>query len=504
MPHPVYIAIDLKSFYASVECVERGLDPLETNLVVADKTRTDGTICLAVSPPLKARGIPGRPRLFEVVQKVSELNERRRIRSRADVLERSSCRDSDIRNDPLCAISYIVAPPRMALYLRYSARVYGVYLRYVAPEDIHVYSVDEVFIDATHYLSLHATTARGLAMRMIREVLRETGVTATAGIGPNLYLAKVAMDIVAKRSAPDADGVRIAELSERTYRERLWTHRPLSDFWRIGRGYERKLEENGLYTMGDIARCSLGRPGERRSEELLYRLFGVNAELLIDHAWGWEPTRIADIRAYRPSSSSVGSSQLLPRPYSREQARIVAAEMSDALAIELVDRGLVSDRLVLSIGYDAENLKDPAKLASYRGPVALDGYGRPVPLHARGTIRLPCPTAASSLICGRALELFDRIAAPSLLIRRISVCAGRAAPRPLFAGGAPDPQPDLFGKGGGVDPMRGEKLLREEKLQATVLALRRRFGKNALLRAVSLKEGATARLRNSQIGGHSA
>ena len=397
----VYIAIDLKSFYASVECVERGLDPLTTNLVVADPERTEKTICLAVSPSLKAYGIPGRARLFEVVQKVKEVN----------------------AGHPKERLTYQIAPPRMALYMDYSTRIYNLYLRYVAPEDIHVYSIDEVFMDVTAYLGTYRLTARELARKMILDVLKATGITATAGIAENLYLCKAAMDIVAKRVPPDQDGVRIAELDEMSYRRLLWDHRPLTDFWRVGRGYAKKLEAAGLFTMGDIARCSLGKPGEFYCEDLLYRMFGINAELLIDHAWGWEPCTIADIKAYRPEEKSVGAGQVLQSAYDFQKTRNVVREMADALALELVEKRLVTDQVVLTVGYDRENLTDPGRRKAYRGEITMDRYGRQIPKAAHGTEHLRRPTSSSDQIVEAFTGLFDRIMDPSLLTRRMYLSA---------------------------------------------------------------------------------
>ena len=374
MEQRIYLAVDLKSFYASVECVERGLDPLTTNLVVADVSRTEKTICLAVSPALKAYGIPGRARLFEVVQRVRQINAERRRRLPDGRFAGKSCQAQALQEDPALELDYITAPPRMALYMEYSARVYQVYLKYIAPEDIHVYSIDEVFMDVTAYLRTYRQKPAELAAVILRDVCETTGITATAGIGTNLYLSKVAMDIVAKHVPQDENGARIAQLNERSYRRLLWDHRPLTDFWRVGRGYARKLEENGLYTMGDIARCSLGGEQEYHNEDLLYRLFGVNAELLIDHAWGWEPCTVADVKAYRPQSSSISSGQVLHCPYTAEKARLVVQEMADLLALELVEKGLVTDRMVLTVGYDIENLRDPGRRRQYRGA----GDGRPL------------------------------------------------------------------------------------------------------------------------------
>ena len=488
-----YIAIDLKSFYASVECVDRGLDALTTHLVVADPARTEKTICLAVSPALKAYGIPGRTRLFEVVQAVTKINAERRRNAPGRQFRARSADSLQLRADPSLELDYIVAPPRMAHYMDVSSRIYGIYLRHIAPEDIHVYSIDEVFIDATDYLRSCRLDAHQLARRLIREVLQETGITATAGIGSNLYLAKIAMDIEAKHSTADADGVRIAELDEAAYRRKYWTHRPLTDFWRVGRGTAARLEANGLFTMGDIARCSLGAAWERHSEELLYKLFGVNAELLIDHAWGWESCTMADIKAYRPATGSLSAGQVLSEPYPFKKARIVALEMADQLVLDLVERRLVTDQLVLSVGYDVGALRDPALRSGYRGPVSTDWYGRTVPKPAHGSLRLPRPTSSTRRITDAAAELFDRIVDPQLPVRRMYVVAANVVDERQVAA----VQLDLFEEA-------GEAPERERSRQEAILAIRRKFGKNAILKGMNFEEGATGRERNAQIGGHKA
>ena len=507
MTEKSYIAIDLKSFYASVECMERGLDPMKTNLVVADESRTEKTICLAVSPSLKAYGIPGRPRLFEVVQKVREVNEKRRQQAPGGRLKGRSVLDGELKRDPALAVDYIVAPPQMARYMEISARIYEVYLRYIAPEDMHVYSIDEVFIDATGYLGTYRMTARELAMKLILEVLAETGITATAGIGTNLYLAKIAMDIVAKHIQPDGNGVRIAQLDEAVYRRLLWVHRPLTDFWRVGRGYAKKLEEYGLFTMGDIARCSVGKPGEYYNEELLYRLFGVNAELLIDHAWGWEPCTMADIKAYKPRSSSVGSGQVLHCPYPFEKARLVAQEMADLLVLDLVDKRLVTDQVVLTVGYDIENLRDQGRRQQYRGTVRTDRYGRDVPVHAHGTANLDQYTSSTRRITKAVTELFDRIVDADLLVRRITMAATHVIPETEIPEKEQFEQLDLFTDYAARSRQRAreeEELDRERSVQEAMLAIKKKYGKNAVLKGMNLQEGATARDRNRQIGGHKA
>ena len=502
-----YIAIDLKSFYASVECMERGLDPMTTNLVVADKSRTEKTICLAVSPSLKACGIPGRPRLFEVVQKVREVNAQRRLNAPGHKLTGASCQASELEKDPALALDYVVAPPQMARYMKISSEIYEVYLKYIAPEDIHVYSIDEVFIDATSYLGTYKMTARELAVKMIRDVLDTVGITATAGIGPNLYLCKVAMDIEAKHIPADENGVRIAELDEMSYRRLLWSHRPLTDFWRVGRGYARKLEERGLFTMGDIARCSLGKPTDYYNEDLLYNMFGVNAELLIDHAWGWEPCTIADIKAYKPQSSSVGSGQVLQSPYPFEKARLAAREMADMLALDLVDKGLVTDQIVLTVGYDIGNLKDPDLRKKYSGEVKTDRYGRKIPKHAHGTVNLKQYTSSTRQIIQAVTELFDRIVDENLLVRRLSMAATHVIPEGEAQREMQFEQMDLFTDYAALQKEQEEQeaeLEREKKMQKAVLEIKKKFGKNAILKGMNLEEGATARDRNSQIGGHKA
>ena len=484
-----YISIDLKSFYASVECVERGLDPLRTNLVVADAARTEKTICLAVSPSLKVYGIPGRARLFEVVQRVKEVNLERKAKG-------------------LEPIDYIAAVPRMALYMEYSTRIYNIYLKYVAPEDIHVYSVDEVFMDVTAYLNTYHMTARELAKTMIQDVYETTGITATAGIGTNLYLCKVAMDIEAKHVQADADGVRIACLDEESYRRKLWNHKPLTDFWRVGRGYARKLEEVGLFTMGDVARCSLGKPGDFYNEDLLYRLFGINAELLIDHAWGYEPVEIKDIKAYRPESNSISSGQVLQHPYNYEKTRLIVREMTELLALNLVGKGLVTDQLVLTIGYDIENLKDETIKKAYAGDVTTDHYGRRVPKHAHGSINLPRQTASTRLMMEAVMELFDRIMNPALLSRRINLTANHVIPeKDVKPVEETFEQMDLFTDYGAREKKRQQEeaeLAKEKKMQKAVLDIQKKFGKNAVLKGMNLQEGGTTIERNGQVGGHRA
>lgn len=502
MEQRTYIAIDLKSFYASVECRERGLDPLDTNLVVADESRTDKTICLAVTPSLKSYGISGRGRLFEVKQRVREANDERRRNAPRRRLEGTSYCFSALQANPELAIDFITAPPRMAHYIEYSTRIYEIYMKYIAPEDMIVYSIDEVFLDVTDYLNTYNLSPHDLAMKIILDVLKTTGITATAGIGTNLYLCKVAMDIVAKHIPADQNGVRIAELDEMGYRRMLWAHRPLTDFWRVGRGYARKLEENGMYTMGDIARCS------HEDEDLLYTLFGKNAELLIDHAWGWEPCTIEAIKAYKPSTNSLGSGQVLHCPYEAEKAKLVLREMADMLTLELVDKRLVTNQLVITVGYDAENLSEPTRRKQYHGAVVKDHYGRQIPKHAHGTANLDNYTASAKKILCAVSDLFDRIVDKNLLVRRLSVTANHvveetAAPKKTDG----DEQLDFFTDYAAREAehqREDEELAKEKKMQETMLTIKKRFGKNAILKGMSLEEGATGKERNTQIGGHKA
>ena len=501
MKERIYIAFDLKSFYASVECRERGLDPMDTNLVVADESRTDKTICLAVTPPLKSYGISGRGRLFEVKQRVIEVNSERRYRAPQHKLSGSSYLFSELQANPSLAIDFIIAPPRMACYMEYSTRIYTIYMKYAAPEDIVVYSIDEVFIDVTDYLDAFQLSPHMLTMKIIQDILSETGITATAGIGTNLFLCKVAMDIVAKHIPPDKNGVRIAELNEMSYRQMLWSHQPLTDFWRVGHGYARKLKEHGMFTMGDVALCSVAH------EELLYTLFGKNAELLIDHAWGWEPCTIKDIKAYRPTSQSLGSSQVLPCPYSAEKARLVLREMADQLVLDLSDKKLVTDQLVLTVGYDIENLAVPQRCSNYQGPVVLDSYGRQIPRHAHGTASISCHTASSKELIRAASDLFDRIVNPILLIRRLSITANHTVPERSVSTPILYEQMNLFIDYAALEKRRKKKqaeLERDKKLQQAILTIKKKYGRNAILRGMSLEEGATARERNKQIGGHKA
>ena len=502
-----YIAIDLKSFYASVECIERGLDPLTTNLVVADQSRTEKTICLAVSPSLKSYGIPGRPRLFEVVQRVKWVNQQRRKLAPKQTFSGKSWHDPDLKAKPELELDYIVAPPQMARYMQWSSRIYDVYLKYVAPEDIHVYSIDEVMMDVTAYLQSYGMTARELAKTILLDVLNTTGITATAGIGTNLYLCKVAMDIVAKHIPADEDGVRIAELDEMSYRKTLWEHRPLTDFWRVGRGYSKKLEQHGLLTMGDIARCSLGKETEYYNEELLYKLFGINAELLLDHAWGWEPCTIADIKAYRPENNSIGAGQVLQSPYPFEKARLVVREMADLLALDLVDKGLVCDQLVLTVGYDIENLKNPELRRRYSGEITTDNYGRAVPKHAHGSENLGRYTSSSKQILQAVTTLFERVVDPLLLVRRMNLVANHVVYEAELPKENTVEQLDLFTDYAAREEREKQEAAeqqRERRRQEALLSIKKKFGKNAIMKGMNLEEGATAKERNATIGGHKA
>ena len=503
-----YIAIDLKSFYASVECVERGLDPMRTHLVVADAGRTEKTICLAVSPALKAYGIPGRARLFEVVQKVAEVNAARLARLGGKKFSGKTVYADALAADSSLALDYIAAPPQMAHYMEVSTRIYKLYLKYIAPEDIHVYSIDEVFIDATDYMRTYGVSARELAQLLVREVLENTGITATVGIGTNLYLCKVALDIGAKHAEPDENGVRMAELDEMSYRRNLWAHRPLRDFWRVGPGIAEKLEAHGLYTMGDVARCSLGSVNEYYNEDLLYKLFGVNAELLIDHAWGWEPCTIADIKAYRPENNSISSGQVLSQPYDNEKTRLVVREMADLVALELLDKGFVTDQLVLTIGYDVENLKKAAGRGGYKGETVKDRYGREIPKHGHGTANLGGYTCSVKRILQAVDELFARISDRRLTVRRINLTANHVlreenVPKKTAEYRQLDIFSDLAAEDAKAEEARAEEA-RERKMQETVLSIKKKFGKNAILRGMNLQEGATAKERNGRIGGHKA
>lgn len=494
-----YLCIDLKSFYASVECRQRGLNPMTTLLAVADESRTEKTICLAVSPALKAYGISGRARLFEAIEQVKKANAQRRQQAPGRRFAGKSSNAPQLAADPSLEIDFIVARPQMGRYMEVSSHIYNVYLRYIAPEDIHVYSIDEVFIDLTAYLKTYNATPRALAEKLIQAVFDETGITATAGIGTNLYLAKVAMDIVAKKMPPDQHGCRIAELDEMSYRQQLWEHQPLTDFWRVGKGYARKLEKYGIKTMGDIALCSVGAPTDYYNEDLLYKLFGINAELLIDHAWGWEPCTIRYIKEYKPEASSISSGQVLSCPYTAQKARLIAEEMLDLLALDLVEKKLQTDQIVLSVGYDRESLSDPK--IGYTGPVATDPYGRAIPKPATGSVNLGKYTSSTRRIMEHALALYDSIIDPRLLVRRLTVVANHVLPREQVPQDGAGEQLNLFDA-----PDRLEKEqqaeARELRQQEAVLRIKRKFGKNAILKGMNYQEGATTRERNGQVGGH--
>ena len=494
-----YIAIDLKSFYASVECIERGLDPMTTNLVVADGTRTDKTICLAVSPSLKSYGVPGRPRLFEVISKIKEVNALRRWSAPNRRLIGATYDNRILLEDPRLAVDYIVAPPRMALYIDYSTRIYQVYLKYFSPDDIHVYSIDEVFIDTTHYLKSYRKSARELAEAVLKDILATTGITATVGIGTNMYLAKVAMDIVAKRMTPDEHGARIAELDEMSYRRILWEHRPLTDFWRVGRGYSRKLESHGIYTMGDVALTSV------ENEDLLYKLFGINAELLIDHAWGWECCTIADIKAYKPMSKSLSSGQVLQCPYTVDGGRLIVREMCDLLVLDMVDKGVATNQITLTVGYDVDSLKNPSK--PYLGEVTVDHYGRAVPKHAHGSRNFDRHTSSTEEIMSRLIELYDRIINPDLLIRRINISVNNLVKESERNKSKSAEQLDFFTdytQREEDERNENQRYAREKMRQNAVISIRKKYGGNAIIRGMNLEEGATTIVRNKQIGGHKA
>ena len=521
-----YIAIDLKSFFASVECVERGLDPLTTNLVVADVSRTEKTICLAVSPSLKAYGIGGRARLFEVIQRLREVNQRRseqkvklartipseeegnnvnnerRYNNPFRHLTGKSWKDEELKAHEDWEVDYIAATPHMAKYIEYSTRIYQIYLKYIAPEDIHVYSIDEVFMDVTAYLDTYGMTAHELAMTMIRDVLKSTGITATAGIGTNLYLCKIAMDIMAKRAPADKDGVRIAELNERSYRERLWDYTPITKFWRVGKGIADKLAQHGMYTMGDVALCSVEHEG------LLYKLFGVNAELLIDHAWGWEPVTMDYVKAYRPETNSLSSGQVLTEPYTFHKARVVVQEMADAVALDLVSKRLVTDQMVLTVGYDVESLTNPNIRSRYHGDVTTDHYGRHVPKHAHGTVNLGKHSSSTRQIMEAVVSLYDRIVNPDLLIRRLTLTTNHVISEESARKISSTPvQMDLFIDYEALEVQQKteeETQAKERRMQETLLNIKSKFGKNAILRGLNFEEGATAIERNKQIGGHKA
>lgn len=495
----VYACIDLKSFYASVECKERGLDPLTTNLVVADESRTEKTVCLAITPTMKQYGLGGRARLYEVIQKVKQVNYDRKRINNYKAFTNKSVNDNELKNDKSLELDFIIAPPRMAYYMDYSTKIYNVYLKYLSADDIYVYSIDEVFCDLTNYLQYNNMTPRELVTKMIHDVYETTGITATGGIGTNMYLAKVAMDIVAKHTEPDKFGVRMAELDEISYREKLWSHKPLTSFWRVGPGYTKKLESKGIYTMGDIARCSI------ENEELLYKLFGVNAELLIDHAWGWEPCTIKDIKSYKPERNSISSGQVLHCPYTFNKAKIIIKEMADLLALDLVKKNLVTNQLVLTIGYDIDNLTIPEIRNKYNGDITYDHYGREVPKHAHGTINIDHYTSSSNIIMDNMMKLFEKIINKELLIRRVNVVACNVVPPESVKDKKIVQQFDLFSNNEEQEKLKIKELedeKEEKKVQEVLLSIKNRFGKNAILKGMNLEEGGTTIERNGQIGGH--
>ena len=491
----IYMCIDLKSFYASVECRERGLDPLNTNLVVADETRTEKTICLAVTPSLKSYGIPGRARLFEVIQKVKEINAYRKQKAPNHIFTGCSYDDTALKRNPDLELSYIIAPPRMAYYMKYSTNIYNIYLKYFSQEDIYNYSIDEVFIDLTHYLKYYKMKARELVTKVIQEVYEKTGITATAGIGTNLYLSKVAMDIVAKHIEPDKNGVRIALLNEMMYRKLLWNHKPITDFWRVGKGYSKKLEKNRIYTMGDVARVSV------QNEELLYKLFGINAELLIDHAWGWEPVKIENIKSYKPSSNSISSGQVLHSPYNYEKTKIIVKEMADLLSLDLVEKNLVTNQIVLTVGYDIENLINKSISNLYSGEITEDRYGRKIPKHAHGTINIDHKTSSTKIIINSVMELYEKIINKNLLTRRINITANNVIDRNSIIKEKNFEQIDLF-----TNYEKEEEEIKKEneeiELQKAMINIKSKYGKNAIIKGINLLDEGTTIERNSQIGGH--
>ena len=491
----VYVAIDLKSFYASVECKERGLNPITTNLVVADSGRTEKTICLAVSPSLKKYGIPGRARLFEVVQKVKDVNLKRRLKAPNHTFTGASYDDIALQKNADLELSYIIAPPRMSHYMKFSTNIYNVYLKWFSPEDIYVYSIDEVFIDLTHYLNTYKLRARDLVTKVIQDVYETTGITATAGIGTNLYLCKVAMDVVAKHVEPNENGVRIAGLDEMLYRKLLWNHTPITDFWRVGKGYAKRLELKGIYTMGDIARTSI------ENEDLLYKLFGINAELLIDHAWGWEPVTIKQIKEYKPSTNSISSGQVLSCPYNYEQTKLIVKEMAELLSLDLVEKNLVTNQIVLTIGYDVENLTDPFISSTYKGETTTDRYGRKIPKHAHGTINLDHRTSSTKIIMESTMKLYEKIINKQLLIRRLNITANDVIDEHQAILERPYEQINLFTN---YQEKNNEimKEKEEKELQKTVIDIKKKYGKNAIVKGMNLQEGGTTIERNGKIGGH--
>ena len=489
----IYISIDLKSFYASVECQERGLNPLTTNLVVADISRTEKTVCLAVSPSLKQYGISGRARLYEVVQKVKEINAKRKYNAPNHIFTCSSYDDIALKNNKDLELSYIIAPPRMKYYMEYSTKIVNIYLKWFSKEDMFIYSIDEVFIDVTNYLDTYKMSPRELATKVIQNVLEETGITATCGIGTNMYLCKVAMDIVAKHTNADKNGVRIAGLDEMTYRKYLWNHRPLTDFWRVGKGISQKLEQYGMFTMGDIALKSI------KDEELLYKLFGINAELIIDHAWGYEPATVESVKAYRPSTNSISSGQVLHCPYNYENTKLIVKEMAEQLSLDLVRKNLITSKLVLDIGYDVSNISNLNN--AYNGKTKLDRYGRKVPEHAHGTINIDHKTSSTKIITNKFIEIFENIINKNLLTRRITVTAQDVENEDNYKGRLAYEQMNMFINYSILEKQR-EKEIKEKSLQKAVLSIKSRYGKNAVLKGMNFVEGGTTISRNSQIGGH--
>lgn len=491
----IYVTIDLKSFYASVECKERGLDPNTTNLVVADRSRTEKTICLAVSPALKSYGISGRARLFEVIQKVKEVNAWRRQKVFGHKFKGKSFNDDELRREPSLELDFIAAPPRMSYYMKYSTQIYNVYLKYFSPDDIYVYSIDEVFCDITRYLKTYNMSARDLVTKVIQDVYETTGITATAGIGTNLYLSKIAMDIVAKHIKPNAQGVRIAGLDEMTYRKLLWNHRPLTDFWRVGKGYAKKLERYGMVTMGDVARMSI------ENEDLLYRLFGVNAELLIDHSWGWECATIESIKAYKPTSSCITSGQVLHCAYDYEKTKLIVKEMTELLSLDLVKKNLITDQIVLTIGYDIENLKDSKRRSLYSGETTVDMYGREIPKHAHGTVNIDHKTSSTQILIEAVMKLYKDIVNDKLLIRRINICANNVVAEDSSRNKFDYEQLDLFVDQTELKKKR-DKEKAEKEIQKAMIEIKNKYGKNAIIKGMNLEEGGTTIERNRQIGGH--
>ena len=491
----IYVTIDLKSFYASVECKERGLDPNTTNLVVADRSRTEKTICLAVSPALKSYGISGRARLFEVIQKVKEVNAWRRQKVSGHKFKGKSFNDDELRREPSLELDFIAAPPRMSYYMKYSTQIYNVYLKYFSPDDIYVYSIDEVFCDITRYLKTYNMSARDLVTKVIQDVYETTGITATAGIGTNLYLSKIAMDIVAKHIKPNAQGVRIAGLDELTYRKLLWNHRPITDFWRVGKGYAKKLERYGMVTMGDVARMSI------ENEDLLYRLFGVNAELLIDHSWGWECATIESIKAYKPTSSCITSGQVLHCAYDYEKTKLIVKEMTELLSLDLVKKNSLTDQIVLTIGYDIENLKNPDRRSLYSGKTTVDMYGREIPKHAHGTINIDHKTSSTQILIEAVMKLYKDIVNDKLLIRRINICANNVVTEDSSRNKFDYEQLDLFVNQTELKKKR-DKEKAEKEIQKAMIEIKNKYGKNAIIKGMNLEEGGTTIERNRQIGGH--